>query len=158
MLHTDAEATTLGLGQDVYFNWHKSLGLVALLVVIFRLLNRSVGQLPPWAPTLIPVEKMVVHRAEQMLYCAMFLMPLSGFLYVMAANYGVLLFRVYGIPNPIGTQPAIAALAKWVHISIAFLLLLPLGAHLCIVLSHHYGLGDGMIGRMLPGRVKRRDG
>ena len=56
MLRTPAEATTLGLGQDTYYNWHKSLGLIALLVMVARVANRRIGELPPWAPTLTPLE------------------------------------------------------------------------------------------------------
>jgi cytochrome b561 len=62
MLHTPAEATTLGLGQDTYYNWHKSLGLVAFLVMLARLANRRIGELPPWAPTLTPLEQKIIHR------------------------------------------------------------------------------------------------
>jgi cytochrome b561 len=47
MLHTPAEATTLGVSQAAYYNWHKSLGLVALLVATVRLVNRRMGALPP---------------------------------------------------------------------------------------------------------------
>ena len=46
MLRTSAEATTLGLSQDTYYNWHKSLGLVVLLIVLARLANRRIGELP----------------------------------------------------------------------------------------------------------------
>src|SRR5215467_16220559 len=84
MLRTPAEGVTLGLGQDTYYNWHKSLGLVALAVAVARLINRWAGELPPWAPALTTLERMIVHRAEQLLYTAMLIMPLSGFLYVMA--------------------------------------------------------------------------
>src|SRR5215813_14916303 len=42
MLRTPAEATTLGLGQATYYNWHKSLGLVAALVMLARLVNRQI--------------------------------------------------------------------------------------------------------------------
>ena len=34
MLRTPAEATTLGMDQATYYNWHKSLGLVALAVAV----------------------------------------------------------------------------------------------------------------------------
>jgi len=150
MLHTPEQATTLGLDQATYFNWHKSLGLMALAVAVARLLNRRAGKLPPWAPTLAAVEKMIIHRTEQLLYTAMFILPLSGFLYVMAGGYGVLLFGLIALPNPIPPSPLLASAAKWVHVAGAMLLLLPLGAHLGLVLGHHFGLKDRLIDRMLP--------
>jgi cytochrome b561 len=140
------------MDQATYYNWHKSLGLLALAVAIARLLNRSVGKLPPWAPTLTALEQMIVHRTEQLLYAAMFIMPLSGFLYVMAGGYGVRLFGLFDLPNPIPTSPLIASTANWVHVASAILLLLPLGTHLGLVLGHHFGLKDRLIDRMLPVR------
>ena len=152
MLRTPADAGTLGISQASFYNWHKSLGLVALIVAVARLVNRRAGALPPWAPTLTAPEKIVIHRAEQLLYAAMLIMPLSGFLYVMAGGYGVRLFGVLDLPNPFAApSPAIATVAKWVHVASAMLLLLPLGAHLSIVLGHHFGVRDQLIHRMLPG-------
>jgi len=152
MLRTPAEATTLGLGQATYYNWHKSLGLVGLIIAIARLVNRRTGELPPWAPTLTALEQMIIHRVEQLLYAAMLIMPLSGFIYVMAGGYGVLLFGLFELPNPIPSSTVIAAFAKWVHVAGALLLLLPLGTHLGLVLGHHFGLKDRLIDRVLPGR------
>jgi len=152
MLHTPAEATTLGVSQGTYYNWHKSLGLVALIVAIARLVNRRMGELPPWAPTLTALEQLIVHRAEQLLYAVMFIMPLSGFLYVMAEGYGVLLFGLFELPNPIPSSALIGSVAKWVHVATAILLLLPLGIHLGLVLGHHFGQKDRLIDRILPGR------
>lgn len=80
--------TTLGLTQATFYNWHKSIGLVALIVAVLRLLARKSGRLPDWAPTLSAGERRFTHRAEQLLYTAMFVMPVSGFLYVMASGYG----------------------------------------------------------------------
>jgi cytochrome b561 len=47
----------LGLTQGDYYDWHKSLGLVALAVAILRLINRRAGQLPAWAPALSEGER-----------------------------------------------------------------------------------------------------
>jgi len=155
MLRTPAEATTLGLTQGTYYNWHKSLGLVAALVMLARLVNRQIGELPPWAPMLTPLEQRIIHRTEQLLYGTLFIMPLSGVLYVMAGNYGVRLFGLWDLPNPIGPAPLTAEIGLWVHVACATLLLLPLGIHLGLVLGHHFGTKDRLIDRMLPGRTTR---
>jgi cytochrome b561 len=155
MMRMPAEATTLGLGQGTYYNWHKSLGLVAFLVMLARLANRRVGELPPWAPTLTPLEQRIMHRTEQLLYGALLIMPLSGFLYVMAGNYGVRLFGFWDLPNPIGPAPLDAKIGLWVHVACAMLLLLPLGTHLGLVLGHQFGMKDRLMHRMLTGRVTR---
>ena len=153
MIRTAADATTLGIGQAAYYDWHKSLGLVALVLAIARLVNRRAGELPPWAPTLTPLEQKLIHRAEQLLYAAMLVMPLSGLAYVMAGGYGVRLFGVADLPNFIAVSPGVAATARWLHVASAILLLLPLGAHLALVLAHQFGLRDRLLERMLPGKT-----
>lgn len=152
MLRLDASGTALGLTQAAYYNWHKSIGLVALVVAVLRLLARRSGQLPDWAPTLSERERGFIHRAEQVLYAAMFVMPVSGFVYVMAGGYGVNLFGMWDLPNPIGARPALAAAAKWTHIVSAYILVLTLAGHIGLVLWHTLVLKDGLIRRMLPRR------
>jgi cytochrome b561 len=50
-------------------------------VALLRLLARKRAQLPDWAPTLSTGERTFVHRAEQVLYLAMFPMPVGGYLH-----------------------------------------------------------------------------
>ncbi len=151
MLRTPGDGATLGLGQGAWFNWHKSLGLLALALTVVRLWNRRQGSLPPWAPTLTPLEQALIHRAEQFLYAAMLAMPLSGFVYCMAGGYGVRLFGLWDLPNPMGTSAALASVARTVHVTAAIALLLPLGLHLGLVLGHQLHLRDRILARMLPG-------
>ena len=148
MLRTPDGQTTLGISQNTYYNWHKSIGLVALAVALVRLLNRRWGELPPWAPTLSELEHKLIHKVEPLLYAAMLAMPLSGYVYCMAGGYGVNLLGMHELANPIGQWPVIAGVARTVHVVSAFSLLIPLGVHLGIVIGHHVLARDGMIRRM----------
>lgn len=152
MLRVGPDGTTLGLNQATYYNWHKSLGLLALVVAVLRLLARKSGRLPDWAPTLSSRECAFIHRAEQVLYAAMFVMPISGFIYVMAGGYGVNLFGVLELGNPIGERPWLASAAGWVHTLTAIVLALTLAGHVGLVLWHQVVLKDGLLYRMLPNR------
>ena len=153
MLSLDGTATAMGWGQSAYYNWHKSIGLVALVVAVLRILARRQGQLPDWAPTLSEGERAFIHRAEQVLYAAMFVMPVSGFIYVMAGGYGVNLFGVWEMPNPIGLWPALATAAKWTHVASAWVLIATLAGHVGLVLWHTLVLRDGLLWRILPRRT-----
>ncbi|MEL6684398.1 MAG: cytochrome b [Pseudomonadota bacterium] len=142
------------LNQNDYYNWHKSIGLVALAIAIARLLNRYIGQLPGWAPTLSGSEKKVIHRLEQVLYLAMFVMPVTGYIYVMAGGFGVLLFGEYKLPDPIGKAETLAFYGKWIHIYAGYVLAAAVAGHLFIVLRHQLFMKDGLLLRMLPARRK----
>ena len=141
-----------GLTQNDYYNWHKSIGLVALAIAILRIINRSLGNLPSWAPTLSKPEKSFIHRAEQLLYLAMFVMPISGYIFVMAGGYGVLMFGEWKLANPIGKIDSLANIARWVHIISGFILAAAVLSHLFIVFRHQFVMKDGLLRRMLPQR------
>jgi cytochrome b561 len=152
MLRMAEGGVVLALSQDDWFNWHKTLGLVALLLAIGRILARRAGTLPDWAPTLSAFERAAVHRLEQALYFAMLLMPLSGFVFVMAAGYGVQFAGAFALPNPIGKWAPLGEAARLLHIAGAILLTGALAGHLGIVLRHTLVLRDGLLRRMLPRR------
>ncbi len=154
MTRVERGETVIGLSQGDYYNWHKSLGLVALAIAIFRLINRHMGRLPDWAPTLSKGEQRFIHRDEQILYLAMFIMPISGYLYVMSGGYGVQLFGVWKLDNPIGKWKELEFITKWIHIVASYALLAGIVGHLFVVLRHQLVLKDGLIKRMLPGRSK----
>jgi len=142
----------LGLPQSAWYNWHKSIGLVALAIAVARLANRRLGELPPWAPTLVDWEHRFIHRAEQLMYAAMLVMPVSGVLYVMAGGYGVHLFGQWHLPNPIGEWPMLASTSRLVHQVAGIALALAIAGHVSLVLRHQLFLRDGLLRRMLPRR------
>ncbi|HWT10717.1 MAG TPA: cytochrome b/b6 domain-containing protein [Roseomonas sp.] len=149
MTRMDEDAATM---RDAFYNWHKTLGLVALAVAVLRLWARRAGELPPWAPGLTTFDQRVVHHAERMLYLAMFVMPVSGFVHVMAGGYGVQFAGLFALPNPLPRWEWLAVAAKWTHLGAALLLGAALAAHLGVVLRHTVTLGNRLVHRMLPGR------
>ncbi|MEM9431583.1 MAG: cytochrome b [Pseudomonadota bacterium] len=152
MTNIDWGARFLGLPQSFYYDWHKSVGLVALVIAIVRLSNRSVGRLPDWAPTITTFEQKLVHRMEQLLYLSMFLMPITGYLYVMSGGFGVLFFGVWKLPNPIGKWEAMMLVTKWSHIICSFVLLGAIIGHIGLVVRHQFVIKDNLLRRMLPAR------
>ena len=138
-----------GITTNTYYDWHKSLGLVALVVAVMRIINRQLGSLPPWAPSLSTAEKTFIHRAEQLFYLAMLVMPISGWFYVMWGNYGVNLFSIWEMPRPLAKDNTLRDVAKWVHIVSAWILLATMAAHIGLVLKHQLIKKDGLLKRML---------
>jgi cytochrome b561 len=95
-------------------------------------------------------ERRFVHRAERVLYAAMVVLPVSGFVYVMAGDYGVMVAGVWALPNPLPRSEVLAAAGRWVHIGAAIVLAAALAGHLGLVLWHTLVLGDRLLWRMLP--------
>ncbi|MBP0463285.1 cytochrome b [Roseomonas sp. PWR1] len=137
--------------RDALYNWHKSIGLVALAVAVLRIWARRAGELPPWAPCLSDHDRGVVHHAERGLYLAMFVMPVTGVLHVMAGGYGVRFAGLFDLPNPLPRWEWLVAVGAWGHVAGAVLLCVALGAHLGVVVRHSVVKRNGLIRRMLPG-------
>ncbi|MEZ5601580.1 MAG: cytochrome b/b6 domain-containing protein [Candidatus Competibacteraceae bacterium] len=108
--------------------------------------------LPDWAPTLSPAERAISHRNEMLLYSCMFLLPISGYLFVMAGGYGIKLFGVYMLPDPIGKQAWLAALARLLHILAGYAAVVFIAWHVGLGLKHHLFDRDRFLYRMLPFR------
>jgi cytochrome b561 len=142
-------ASFAGISTNDYYNWHKSLGLLALLIAVLRLINRQLGTLPPWAPTLSEREQKVIHRYEQVFYLAMFVMPITGWLYVMWGHYGVNLFGLWEMPRPLPKDNTLRDVAKWAHIGAGWVLLIAMVAHIGLVFWHQLVKRDGLLKRML---------
>ena len=142
--------TLFWMNQDDYYNWHKSIGLVLLALVVLRIAWRKLTALPDWAPTLTPAERTISHWNETMLYTCMFLMPVSGYFFVMAGDYGVRLFGRYDLPNPLGKQEWLATLAQVTHIVTSYAIVVIAAWHVGLGLKHHLFDRDGFLHRMLP--------
>lgn len=150
MIWTERDETFWGFSQGTLYNWHKSIGLVVLLIAIARLSWRTLTPLPEWAATLSEGERRFGHRIEQVLYVALLVMPVSGYLRVMAGGYGIVLFGAWPLPNPIGKEPVLAWIGKWTHDVMAYALLAAVAGHVGLVLKHQVVAKDRLLQRMLP--------
>jgi cytochrome b561 len=148
--------TLLGLTQGDWYNWHKSMGLMLLALAFLRLLWRRAGVLPDWAEVLTPAERAISHHNERLLYGAMLLMPVTGYLFVMSGGYGVKLFGLWDLPNPLGKEATLAAIARFLHILLAYGALVVIAWHVGLGLKKHVFEDTGFLRRMLP--FGRRDG
>ena len=139
-----------GFSQDTLYNWHKSVGLVLLLLAFARYTWRRTTPLPDWAPTLTSFEKKATHWIERVLYICMFVMPIAGFIYVMAGGYGVMLFGRWPLPNALDGIDWLAETGRITHRVTAIVFVAAWLAHLTLVLKHQFVNRDGFLRRMLP--------
>lgn len=141
-----------GLNGDFYYNWHKSIGLVLLALVVARLVWRRTTPLPQWHPSLTEPERAIVSRLETWLYWLMFIMPVTGYLFVMAGGYGIKLFGLVDLSNPIGKQPSWSWIVWTLHVLFSYATLIVIAWHVGLVLKKHVYERTGLANRMLPFR------
>jgi cytochrome b561 len=142
--------TVLGLNQDHFYNWHKSIGLMVLGLAVLRIIWRHATPLPEWAVALTPAERTITRRLEAMLYALMFLVPITGYLYVMTGGYGVRLFGSWDLPNPTGKMPGLATWMWAAHIALTYALVVVASWHVGLGLKKHVYEGTRFLRRMVP--------
>lgn len=152
MTRLEPGKTLFSLTGDNFYDWHKSIGLVLFALMVLRIAWRKLTSLPDWAPALSPAERAISSWNETLLYTCMFLMPVTGYLFVMAGDYGIKLFGLFELPRPIGKVEWLAATAHVIHVVTAYVLVLVVGSHLALGLKHHIFERNGFLNRMLPFR------
>ncbi|MGE0801886.1 MAG: cytochrome b [Lautropia sp.] len=144
--------TVLGMGQNLLYDWHKSIGLVILVLMVVRTVWRNLTPLPAWSPLLTENERRLSHRLELFAYLMLLALPLTGYLFVMAGDYGVNLFSQWRLPNPIGKIPTLANWSWFLHVLFAYVALVVVAWHVGHVLKKHIDSDGRFLQRMLPFR------
>ncbi len=142
------EAVPKGAGRDFVTMLHVSLGLTVLAGTFLRLAWRGT-----WGHGFHrrDGEGIMAPVAHAALYLGMIAIPVVGILMLWLKGRGVPLFGLYEIGSPLSANRTIAKLFEEGHELAAHGLLLLAGGHAAVALFHHYALGDGVLGRMIPG-------
>jgi cytochrome b561 len=133
-----------------YFSWHKWLGVTVLGLVAVRLLWRLASR-PPDYPDSMPLwMRRAAAWLHALLYVLMFAVPISGYLYSLAAGVPVVYLGVLPLPAVIDPNPAWKPVLKEAHELLTTVLLWAFCLHVAAALKHQFIDRDGILKRMLP--------
>ena len=161
------DEATQNLATNV-FQWHKSLGLLILVLSLLRLGWRLLHPAPPLPEATVRWEQLVARLTHIAFYGLMIGTPLSGWLYVSTQwrgdnplNVPTVWFGLFEVPHllVLNTLPSETRelLASWIlptheYLAWAFALLLVL--HIGAALRHHFLLKDAVLTHMIPALAK----
>jgi cytochrome b561 len=135
---------------------HRPLGILILIVVAIRFVNRRYSTLPPFPETMSAQERSVASASELLLYSLLFLQPLIGWGMLSAARYPILMYGSLHLPPILPHSVLLYAVLRRTHTVLAYLLFLTFLAHFGAVLFHTLIVRDAMFSRMAPWRVRPR--
>jgi cytochrome b561 len=142
--------TQPGPFQDGLFNAHKAFGVLILVLMIVRIVNRFAVGAPAPEPGVAPWQKTVSSAVHGLLYVLLVVQPVIGYTANSAFGASVPFFGLFDIPPVVERNEALAerlfAVHRVIGISIAFLAAMHIGA----ALQHAILLRDGVLQRMLP--------
>lgn len=132
-----------------YFSWHKWLGVTVLALAALRLLWRGWRGAPP-AVVMPRWQQRASSAGHALLYLLMFVVPLSGYFYSLAAGVPVVYLGVWPLPVLMEADPVWKPILKQLHITLVYVLFAVVVVHLLAVIKHQWIDRDGLLRRMLP--------
>ena len=115
---------------------HRPLGILVLILVAVRLVNRLLNPPPPLPEGMPGWQRFAAHGSHIVLYALMFAVPLVGWAMLSAARYPVVLYGPLLLPPIAPQDPELFAALRATHTVLALLLFATFLAHLSASLMH----------------------
>jgi cytochrome b561 len=139
-----------GDSRELVLFLHRSVGLLILILMVFRILWRVTHAPPPFPAGFPRLEAAAAHADHALLYVLFLVMPLSGLLNAAAAGHPVSFFGLFAIPPLIPENPPLAKVAIAVHLAGQFVVYALVAIHVAAALTHRFVRRNHILDRMLP--------
>jgi cytochrome b561 len=135
---------------------HRPLGILILILVVIRFVNRLFSTLPPFPASMSSQERFAATASEVLLYGLLFVQPLVGWAMLSAAGYPIVLSGSLHLPPILPHSVMLYVILRKTHTVLAYVLFMAFIAHFGAVLFHTLIVRDGLFSRMAPWRVRTR--
>ena len=144
-----------GDSRELLLFLHRSVGLLILIVIVFRIVWRLTHPPPPLPSGFPRLEAAAAHANHALLYVLFLVMPMTGLLNAAAAGHSVSFFGLFAIPPLIPENPPLAKVAIAVHLAGQFVVYALVAIHVAAALFHYFIRKDNVLSRMLPSLLRR---
>lgn len=134
--------------RTFYFNFHKSIGVTILVLIVIRLLWRITHQPPALPASLKKWEVKLSKGTHHFLYLLMFAMPISGLIMAVSSKYGVKWFGIKILPGL--DSETLRDVFHEAHEIIGIVLVCIVLLHIAGTLKHKFIDKNDILKRMLP--------
>jgi cytochrome b561 len=139
--------------QNEMFIVHKSLGMLILILMALRLINRFVTGAPAPEPGLAAWQRAASSAVHGLLYLALTVQPIIG--YVGHSAFGekgtpTPFFWLFEFPPIVSPNNALSDQLFSVHRVLGWVIAALVVVHIGAALQHYFIIKDGVLQRMLP--------
>ena len=148
--HASDRAQAMAIFAD-----HKAIGILILLMTVFRLIWRLTHPVPPLPRNYAPWERILARTTHIVFYVLLLALPIGAWLANSLAGRDIDMFGLFTIPAlPVGRNEGLAETIFGIHGTGGSIMIYLIGLHILGALKHTFIDKDGGIFRMLPfGRV-----
>lgn len=132
------------------YSWHKWIGVTVFGLAVLRVLWRLTHPAPAVAAGTPPWQATAAHATHGLLYALILIVPLTGYLYSLAAGVPVVYLGRWPLPQLIEPNDAWKETLKSAHVWLNYLMAVLVGLHAAAAVKHQWVNRDGTLARMLP--------
>lgn len=136
--------------QQAAMGIHKPLGIAILVLSALRILWRLGHRAPPLPASVAPWQHAASKAVHVLFYALLILLPLSGWLWMSAANRPIDFFGLFTLPSLAGPDKAVADMMHEGHELLGLTMLALVVLHILAVLKHQFIDRSGVAARMNP--------
>jgi cytochrome b561/polyisoprenoid-binding protein YceI len=152
-----------GIQKFQAYNWHKTIGITVLALMVLRLLWRLFNPAPALPSSMPKLERIGAHLGHSGLYLIIFLMTLTGWAMISVSDKPSILFQYTRFPLlpwlsdlPTAEKKGYLEFFEGAHGFLGYALLALVALHIAAVARHAFLLKDGVSARMIPQRGSKR--
>jgi cytochrome b561 len=129
---------------------HKSLGVTALILVLFRVVYRPLRGEPEYREPPDALTHAAAQAAHWALYALMIFMPVTGYVFSAGGGHDLPFFGLFEWPSVVPRDRAMAQFAQGLHYAGAWMIGALLALHILAVIWHVWIRRDEVLARMWP--------
>ena len=129
--------------------WHKALGMLALVVGAVKLGWATGRRVPAPPASMAAWERLSARAMHWTLFAMMIAIPVSGYIISTSAGQGIAIFGWFEVPAVLPESEKLRDLAIELHYYLAYITVAVVLLHTVAALKHQFVDGDGTLGRML---------
>ena len=129
--------------------WHKALGMLALLAGILKISWVLGSHAPAPLPSMARWERLSARAMHLTLFAMMLAIPITGYVISTSAGDGISIFGWFVVPAVLPESEALRDLAIELHYYLAYTTAALVSLHAMAALKHQFIDRDGTLSRMI---------
>lgn len=137
--------------QNTLFDLHRSMGVLILVLIVLRFVNRLAGGVPKTYSDVPAWQRIAARIVHDLLYLLLLVEPLLGWIATSAYGATIRVFWLFDLPAITAKNEPLSEALFEVHETLAWVIVALVVVHIAAALYHHFVARDRVLVRMWTG-------